>query len=123
MSQYSQSSQSCRSRTLQGQQRVRAPELHRDAYRAYDLRSEVMHGSRSQDDEPLSRNVGLVHDLTREAIIGALSLHHLLTTKLGDGWVENMDRFYEQVTIQHKPVFDRLRKEFRKLAPSRSNLP
>jgi len=96
---------------------------YRDAQRAYHLRSDVMHGSRSQDDEHLSRNVGLVHDLTREAIIGALSLHHLLSTKLGDGRVENMHRFYEQVTIQHEPLFDKLRKEFRKLPPKRSNLP
>jgi predicted glycosyltransferase len=52
-----------------------------------------------------------------------LSLHHLLSTKLGDGRVENMHRFYEQVTIQHEPLFDKLRKEFRKLPPKRSNLP
>lgn len=96
---------------------------YRDAHRAYDLRSDVMHGSRSQDDEHLSRNVGLVHDLTREAIFGALSFHHFLTTKLGDGRVENMGRFYEQVTIQHEALFDRLRQEFRKSARSRRNLP
>jgi len=101
----------------------RVERAYRDAQRAYDLRSDVMHGSRSQDDELLSRNVGLVHDLTREAIIGALSLHHLLSSKLGDGRVEKMHRFYEQVTIQHEPLFNRLRKEFGKSAASRSTLP
>lgn len=39
-------------------------DAYRDAYRAYDLRSDVMHGSRSQDDEHVSGSAGFVHDLT-----------------------------------------------------------
>jgi hypothetical protein len=61
---------------------------YRDARTAYDVRSDVMHGSRSQDDQHLLMNTGLVHDLTREAMLGALAVHHLLGTIICDGRVE-----------------------------------
>lgn len=61
---------------------------YRDARTAYDLRSGVMHGSRSQDDRHLLINTGLVHDLTREAMLGALAVHHFLGTVVRDGRVE-----------------------------------
>jgi hypothetical protein len=82
-----------------------------------------MHGSRSQDDEHLALNAGFVHDLTREALVGALAIHHFLSTKIGDGRVENMGRLYEQVTIQHKALFDRLRHGIRKSARPQPNSP
>jgi hypothetical protein len=89
-------------------------DAYRVAYRAYDLRSDVMHGSRSQDDEHLAVNAGFVHDLTREALLGALAIHHLLSTRIGDGRVESMGRLYEKMTIQHQALFERLRQEHQK---------
>jgi hypothetical protein len=91
-------------------------DAYRDAYRAYDLRSDVMHGSRSQDDEHLSRNAGFVHDLTRAAIVGALSMHHLLSARMRDGRVESMGRFYDQMAVQHGALFENVH---RKLQPGR----
>lgn len=96
---------------------------YRDAYRAYDLRSDVMHGSRSQDDEQLSRSAGFVHDLTRAAIVGALSMHHLLSTRMGDGRVETMGRFYDRIASQHEAVFDSLHRKLRQPAQSMRNSP
>lgn len=91
-------------------------DAYRDAYRAYDLRSDVMHGSRSQDDEHLSQSAGFVHDLTRAAIVGALSMHHLLSTRMRDGRAESMGRFYDELAIQHGDLFEKLH---RKLQPGR----
>jgi len=89
-------------------------DAYRDAYRAYDLRSDVMHGSRSQDDEHLSRSAGFVHDLTRGAIVGALSMHNFLSTRMREGGVETMGRFYDQMAVQHGALFENLH---RKLQP------
>jgi hypothetical protein len=96
---------------------------YRDAYRAYDLRSDVMHGSRSQDDEHLALNAGLVHDLTREAILGALAAHRFLNTSIADGRGGNMGRLYERLSIQHERLFESLRQEFRKSTRRHANLP
>jgi len=101
----------------------RIEDAYRASYRAYDLRSDVMHGSRSQDDEHLALNAGFVHDLTREAIIGALSAHHFLSTNISERRVENMGQLYEQMGTQHQVLFERLRQEFRKSARSQPNLP
>lgn len=96
---------------------------YRDAHRAYDFRSDVMHGSRSQDDEHLAMNTGFVHDLTREAIFGALALHNLLSARIGDGRIESMGRLYQQITLQHEKLFRRLQQEFGKHARLQSALP
>ncbi len=95
---------------------------YRDAHRAYDLRSDVMHGSRSQDDEHLLVNAGFVHDLTREAILGALAVHHLLSARIGDGRIESMGRLYRKIALQHENLFRRLEQEFGKHARPRSAL-
>jgi len=86
---------------------------YRDARQAYELRSEVMHGSRSQDDEHLLTNAGFVHDLTREALLGALTMHHHLTANIGDGRVESIGRFYEKIALLHESLFVQLKKEFK----------
>lgn len=98
-------------------------DAYRDAYRAYNLRSDVMHGSRSQDDEHLSRSAGFVHDLTRAAIVGALSMHHLLSTRMGDGRVATMERFYDQITRQHEVLFESLHRKLRPPTRSLRNSP
>lgn len=85
---------------------------YRDARTAYDLRSDVMHGSRSQDDRHLLINTGLVHDLTREAVLGALAVHHFLGTVVRDGRVENMARFYKKAAVPHEALFARLQREY-----------
>jgi hypothetical protein len=85
---------------------------YRDARTAYDLRSDVMHGSRSQDDQHLMMNTGLVHDLTREAILGALAVHHLLGTIIRDGRAESMTRCYEKSALPHENLFRQLQREF-----------
>jgi hypothetical protein len=92
---------------------------YRDARKAYDLRSEVMHGSRSQDDEHLLTNTGLVHYLTREAILGALAVHHLLVAVKADRSVASMERFYEQSSLRHDALFKQLQQEFGKKALSK----
>jgi hypothetical protein len=89
----------------------------RDAFRAYDLRCEVMHGSRSQNDEHLSRNLTFVHELTREAIFGALSMHHLLCTRMKDGRKESMGRVYDQFTSKYSGLFETLYRELRPPKP------
>lgn len=85
---------------------------YRDARRAYGLRSDVMHGSRSQNDEHLALNARFVHDLTREAILGALALHHFLSTEVGDGRIENVGRLYENMASKHQHLFASLGREF-----------
>jgi len=96
---------------------------YRDAHRAYDFRSDVMHGSRSQDDEHLAINTGFVHDLTREAFFGALALHNLLSARIGDGRVESMGRLYQQITLPHERLFRRLQQECGKHARRQPALP
>jgi hypothetical protein len=98
-------------------------DAYRDARRAYDFRSDVMHGSRSQDDEHLAMNTGFVHDLTREAIFGALALHNLLGARIGDGRIESMGRLYQQITLRHEKLFRRLQQECGKHARLQSALP
>jgi hypothetical protein len=90
---------------------------YRDARKAYDLRSDVMHGSRSQNDDYLLTNTGLVHDLTREAILGALAMHHLLGTTKGNARIASMSRFYEQSALRHEALFKQLQQEFGKKPP------
>lgn len=85
---------------------------YRDARTAYDLRSDVMHGSRSQNDRHLLINTGLVHDLTREAMLGALAVHHFLGTVVRDGRVESMARFYKKAAVPHEALFARLQREY-----------
>jgi len=85
---------------------------YRDARKAYDLRSDVMHGSRSQNDDHLLSNTGLVHDLTREAFLGALAVHHLLGTTIGNARIASMAHFYEQSSIRHEVLFKQLQQEF-----------
>jgi hypothetical protein len=94
-----------------------------DARRAYDLRSDVMHGSCSQDDEHLLTNAGFVHDLTREAMIGALGVHHLLGTVIGDMRAMSIARFYEKSALQHEPLFKQLQRKFGKQARSKTVSP
>jgi hypothetical protein len=88
-------------------------QAYRDAFRAYDLRCEVMHGSRPQSDEHLSRNVRFVHELTRAAIFGALSMHHLLVTRMKDGRRENMSKTYDQFTSKFDGLFESLYRQLR----------
>ncbi|MGD0295418.1 MAG: hypothetical protein ABSB30_16340 [Terracidiphilus sp.] len=92
---------------------------YRDARMAYNLRSDVMHGSRSQDDEHLLINAGLVHDLTREAILGALAIHHMLGSAIGNTRIASMAQFYEQSALRHEVLLDKLQQEFRKKAKSK----
>jgi Apea-like HEPN len=96
---------------------------YRDARKAYDLRSEVMHGSRSQDDEHLLINTGVVHDLTREAILGAIATHHLLGTTIGNVRMASMGRFYEKSAHRHEALFTQLQQEFGKKARSKKASP
>jgi len=91
-------------------------QAYRDARKAYNLRSDVMHGSRSQNDDHLLTNTGLVHDLTREAILGAITVHHLLGKTQGNARIASMARFYEQSALRHEALFKQLQQEFRKQA-------
>ncbi len=95
---------------------------YRDACKAYDLRSDVMHGSCSQDDQHLLINAGLVHDLTREAILGALAVHHLLTVR-GDAQVTSIARFYKQSASGHEQLFQKLKLEFKRQLQSKTCSP
>jgi hypothetical protein len=96
---------------------------YRDARKAYDLRSDVMHGSRSQEDPHLLMNAGLVHDLTREAMLGALAVHHFLGTVIRDGRVESIARFYQKTALPHDNLFKRLQQEFAKQIQLKLTLP
>jgi hypothetical protein len=64
-----------------------------------------------------------VHNLTRAAIVGALSMHHLLSKRMGDGRVETMGRFYDQIASQHEAVFESLHRKPRQPAQSMRNSP
>ena len=90
---------------------------------AYDLRSDVMHGARSQDDDHLLINTGLVHDLTREAMIGALAMHYFLGTVIGDMRNQSIAQFYERTALRHDSLFKQLQKEFAKKKRSKSLFP
>lgn len=96
---------------------------YRDAQVAYDLRSDVMHGSRSQDDEHLLINAGLVHDLTREAILGALAVHHMLGAAIGNTRIASMAQFYKQSELRHEALFNRLKQIFGNKAKSKNVSP
>ena len=85
---------------------------YRDAQEAYDLRCDVMHGTRSQDDRHFTINAGLVHDLTRMAILGGLGLHAFLEGVKKDARVESIADTYDNATGPFRGIFDRLGKEF-----------
>ncbi len=87
---------------------------YRDARIAYELRSDIMHGSRSQDDAHLMVHVRLVHDLTREAMLGSIAAHHLLDWRIGDASVAGLSKLYERAAVRSGPLFDGLQKEFRR---------
>ena len=87
---------------------------YRDARTAYELRSDIMHGSRSQDDEQLARNAGLVHDLTREAIVGALAAHHLLDSRVGDASTGSIQKLYSLTAVKSETLFGLLKNEYKK---------
>ncbi|MGA3053340.1 MAG: hypothetical protein ABSD63_03965 [Candidatus Korobacteraceae bacterium] len=91
--------------------------VYKDARIAYQLRSDVMHGSRSQNDEHLVMNAGFVHDLTRTAILGSLAVHNLLDARMGDARLAGIARFYDQSALRFEPLFKRLQGEFRKQFP------
>ena len=90
---------------------------YRDAHRAC-LKIRRNARLRSQNDEHLSLNAGFVHDLTREAIVGVLTIHNFLTSTKGDGHVEKMGQLYENMASPHDALFRRLRRELRKSLPS-----
>lgn len=85
---------------------------YRDAQKAYDLRCDVMHGTRSQDDRHFAINAGLVHDLTRMAILGGLGLHAFLEDVKKDARVESIADTYVDAARPFRGVFDPLGKEF-----------
>jgi hypothetical protein len=68
-------------------------------------------------------NSGFVHDLTREAMFGALALHNLLSARIDDGRTENMGRLYRQIALKHEKLFRRLQQEFGKHVRPQSALP
>ncbi len=77
-----------------------------------------MHGSRSQDDEQLAANAKLVHDLTREAIVGAFQFRRTLKLNAGDGGIENIDGLYQVLASPHKELFMQLHGEIKAAAKS-----
>jgi hypothetical protein len=91
-------------------------DAYKDARNAYELRSDVMHGSRSQDDRHLLLSNGFVHDLTREALLGALAMHHHLRERIRDRRVESIGRLYEHISLRHEDLFNRLQRDFRRRA-------
>lgn len=85
---------------------------YRDAQEVYDLRCDVMHGAHSQDDRHFAINAGLVHDLTRMAILGGLGLHAFLEGVKKDARVESIADTYDNAARPFRGIFDRLAKEF-----------
>jgi hypothetical protein len=83
-------------------------QVYRDARRAYRLRSDVMHGSRSQDDDHLDANAGFVHDLTRLAILGALGMHAFIEGVMRDGKLTSIATLYEDNARPFESLFERL---------------
>lgn len=84
---------------------------YREARTAYQLRCDVMHGSRSQDDEHFAIHQRLVHDLTRMALFRALEMHHYLATQ-GDAGLATIDSFFEARAKRFEAQFDSLQMEF-----------
>jgi hypothetical protein len=82
---------------------------YESARRAYQLRCDVMHGSRSQDDDHLSANAGFVHDLTRTAILRALEVHTFLDAVKGDAQLNSITSFYEENARRFATQFEQLR--------------
>ena|ERR1035438_2004590 len=79
------------------------------ARKAYQLRCDVMHGSRSQDDDHLSANAGFVYDLTRAAILRALEVLTFLDAVKGDAQLTSITRFYEDNARRFAAQFEQLR--------------
>ena len=86
---------------------------YRDTRKAYQLRSDVMHGSRSQSDAQLRIDVGLVHDLTRAAIYAFLAVHDHLANVIKDSRLASITEFYELKALPFESRFDQLRAEFK----------
>jgi hypothetical protein len=84
-------------------------QAYKNARKAYQLRCDVMHGSRSQDDDYLSANAGFVHDLTRAAILSALQVHTFLDTVKGDTQLTSITTFYEDNARRFVTQFEQLR--------------
>jgi hypothetical protein len=84
-------------------------QAYKNARKAYQLRCDVMHGSRSQDDLHLAANAGFVHDLTRTAIFRALEMHTFLDAVKGDAQLTSIAKFYEDNTRRFATQFEQLR--------------
>jgi hypothetical protein len=85
---------------------------YRDARTAYQLRCDVMHGSRSQDDEHFAVNERLVHDLTRTSLFRALEIHHYLSAVTGDAELPTIESFFQAQTKRFETKVETLRQEF-----------
>jgi hypothetical protein len=82
---------------------------YKNARIAYQLRCDVMHGSRSQDDLHLAANAGFVHDLTRTAILRALEMHTFLDAVKGNAQLTSITTFYEENARPFATQFEQLR--------------
>ncbi len=87
---------------------------YRDARTAYQLRCDVMHGSRSQDDEHFAIHQHLVHDLTRTALFRALEMHQYLDATQGDAALATIDSFFAARAKHFETQFEALQKEYSK---------
>lgn len=85
---------------------------YREARIAYQLRCDVMHGSRSQDDEHFAVNQRLVHDLTRRALFRAFEIHHYLHAITGDAELSTIESFFQTRAKPFETQFEALTKEF-----------
>jgi hypothetical protein len=85
---------------------------YRDARTAYQLRCDVMHGSRSQDNEHFAVNERLVHDLTRTSLFRALEIHHYLSAVAGDAELPTIESFFQTQAKRFETQFETLRQEF-----------
>ncbi len=84
-------------------------QAYKNARKAYQLRCDVMHGSRSQDDLHLAANAGFVHDLTRTAVLRALEMHTFLDAVKGNAQLNSITKFYEDNTRRFETQFEQLR--------------
>lgn len=85
---------------------------YREARTAYQLRCDVMHGSRSQDDEHFAVNQRLVHDLTRTSLFRALEIHHYLDAVKGNAELPTIESFFQAQAKRFEAQFETLRQEF-----------
>jgi hypothetical protein len=87
-------------------------EAYRKARKAHRLRDEVMHGSASQNDPKFAKDVLMVHDLTRYAVMSSLEMYLGFGGSRKPSEKKHVRSFFESKERPLLKVFHTVRQEF-----------